>query len=208
MHRRPRPHREEVHPRGEAAAERWARADVRRTRVPPASTSGRSATPARRSITRRTWRWPRTARCTSPMDMAMLVSIKFSPDGVHLVLVGRARGGPGAVPRAARDRRRARTARSSWPTARTAASSSSAPTASSSRNGPSRAALPGPRRRASGDVYVAELGYRAGMWPGTTAPSPDATGGRVSVFDRDGRLLARWGGGSNPMCPGRLLRAP
>jgi DNA-binding beta-propeller fold protein YncE len=55
---------------------------------------------------------------------------------------------------------------------------------------------------ASGNVYVAELGYRAGMWPGTAAPSPDATGGRVSVFDAEGRLLARWGGGSNPCAPG------
>jgi DNA-binding beta-propeller fold protein YncE len=55
---------------------------------------------------------------------------------------------------------------------------------------------------AIGRVYVAELGFRAGMWPGTTAPSPDAPGGRISVFDRDGRLLARWGGGSNPCAPG------
>ena len=55
---------------------------------------------------------------------------------------------------------------------------------------------------AVGRVYVAELGFRAGMWPGTTAPTPDATGGRISVFDRDGRLLARWGGGSNPCTPG------
>jgi DNA-binding beta-propeller fold protein YncE len=55
---------------------------------------------------------------------------------------------------------------------------------------------------ARGIVYVAELGYRAGMWPGTTAPGPDATGGRVSVFDPDGRVLVRWGGGSNPCEPG------
>jgi hypothetical protein len=53
----------------------------------------------------------------------------------------------------------------------------------------------------SGNVLVAELGYRAGMWPGTTAPA-DATGGRVSVFDPAGRLLARWGGGRNPCAPG------
>ncbi|HEV3338762.1 MAG TPA: peptidyl-alpha-hydroxyglycine alpha-amidating lyase family protein [Pirellulales bacterium] len=46
--------------------------------------------------------------------------------------------------------------------------------------------------------HVAELGWRAGMWPGTSAPSPDAAGGRVSIFDREGRLLARWGGGKNP----------
>jgi len=40
------------------------------------------------------------------------------------------------------------------------------------------------------------------MWPGTTAPSPDATGGRISVFAPDGQLLARWGGGANPTVPG------
>jgi DNA-binding beta-propeller fold protein YncE len=53
-----------------------------------------------------------------------------------------------------------------------------------------------------GRLYVAELGYQAGMWPGTSAPVPGATGGRVSVFQRDGRLLARWGGGANPCAPG------
>lgn len=53
-----------------------------------------------------------------------------------------------------------------------------------------------------GIVYVAELGYRAGMWSGTTAPQPDATGGRVSIFDSNGSLLARWGGGLNPCVPG------
>jgi DNA-binding beta-propeller fold protein YncE len=51
-------------------------------------------------------------------------------------------------------------------------------------------------------VYVAELGFRAGMWPGTVAPSPDATGGRVSIFTLDGKLLARWGGGGNPCAAG------
>jgi DNA-binding beta-propeller fold protein YncE len=54
----------------------------------------------------------------------------------------------------------------------------------------------------SGKCYVAELGYRAGVWPGTTAPTPDATGGRVSILDPDGNLLARWGGGVNPTAPG------
>ena len=40
------------------------------------------------------------------------------------------------------------------------------------------------------------------MWPGTSAPSPDATGGRVSVFSAGGELLARWGGGDNPCSAG------
>lgn len=52
-----------------------------------------------------------------------------------------------------------------------------------------------------GAVYVAELGFRAGMWPGTSAPG-DATGGRVSIFDPQGALVARWGGGDRPCEPG------
>lgn len=55
---------------------------------------------------------------------------------------------------------------------------------------------------AGGNVYVAELGFHAGMWPGTTAPHPDSPGGRVSIFDRKGALFARWGGGRNPCAPG------
>jgi sugar lactone lactonase YvrE len=54
----------------------------------------------------------------------------------------------------------------------------------------------------SGHVYVAELGFHAAMWPGTSAPSADAPGGRVSIFARDGTLRARWGGGRNPCDPG------
>jgi DNA-binding beta-propeller fold protein YncE len=54
----------------------------------------------------------------------------------------------------------------------------------------------------AGNVYVAELGYRAGMWSGTVAPSPDATGGRISIFKPDGTLITRWGGGENPTAPG------
>jgi DNA-binding beta-propeller fold protein YncE len=53
-----------------------------------------------------------------------------------------------------------------------------------------------------GSFFVAELGFRAGMWPGTTAPSADETGGRVSIFDNAGVLRARWGGGANPCAAG------
>jgi DNA-binding beta-propeller fold protein YncE len=55
---------------------------------------------------------------------------------------------------------------------------------------------------AADSVFVAELGYRAGMFPGNMAPTPDATGGRVSVFSLAGELLARWGGGENPGAAG------
>ncbi|MSQ95264.1 MAG: hypothetical protein EXR98_12005 [Gemmataceae bacterium] len=54
----------------------------------------------------------------------------------------------------------------------------------------------------AGWAYVAELGFRAGRWPGTGSPQPGQTGGRVSIFDRQGKLQARWGGGENPTAPG------
>lgn len=53
----------------------------------------------------------------------------------------------------------------------------------------------------AGDVLVAELGYRAGMWSGTSAPE-DAPGGRLSIFNRDGKFKARWGGGRDPCAAG------
>jgi DNA-binding beta-propeller fold protein YncE len=53
-----------------------------------------------------------------------------------------------------------------------------------------------------GRIHVAELGFRAGMFPWNEPPEPDPTGGRVSIFDADGTLLARWGGGRDPMTPG------
>lgn len=52
------------------------------------------------------------------------------------------------------------------------------------------------------NVCVAELGFRAGRWPGTGEAEPGQTGGRVSIFDRAGNLLSRWGGGTNPCAPG------
>jgi DNA-binding beta-propeller fold protein YncE len=54
----------------------------------------------------------------------------------------------------------------------------------------------------AGWVYVAELGFRAGRWPGTGSHQPGQTGGRVSIFDRRGVLHARWGGGDEPCAAG------
>lgn len=54
----------------------------------------------------------------------------------------------------------------------------------------------------AGWIYVAELGFRAGRWPGTGAAQPGETGGRVSIFDRQGKLHARWGGGDHPCAAG------
>ncbi|MBI3409500.1 MAG: hypothetical protein HY040_14260 [Planctomycetes bacterium] len=53
-----------------------------------------------------------------------------------------------------------------------------------------------------GRIYVAELGFRAGRWPGTGEAAPGAVGGRLSIFDGAGGLVARWGGGDNPSAPG------
>lgn len=50
-------------------------------------------------------------------------------------------------------------------------------------------------------VFVAEVGYRAGMYAGNVAP-PNPVGGRVSIFDSAGKLLSRFGGGDNPCAPG------
>ena len=53
-----------------------------------------------------------------------------------------------------------------------------------------------------GWIYIAELGHRAGRWPGTGAAPEGATGGRVSIFDPSGVLHARWGGGDDPCAAG------
>ena len=47
-------------------------------------------------------------------------------------------------------------------------------------------------------VYVAELGWHAG----TNDQRLDETGGRVSIFNRKGELLSRFGGGADPYAPG------
>jgi DNA-binding beta-propeller fold protein YncE len=55
---------------------------------------------------------------------------------------------------------------------------------------------------AANAVFVAELGFHAGRWPGTPEPTANDSGGRVSIFDRAGKLQVRWGGGRNPCAPG------
>ena len=53
---------------------------------------------------------------------------------------------------------------------------------------------------AEDNVFVSEVGKRAGLFP-WMEPDLTASGGRVSIFDREGNLLARWGGGDNPCTP-------
>jgi DNA-binding beta-propeller fold protein YncE len=52
-------------------------------------------------------------------------------------------------------------------------------------------------------VFVVEVGFRAGLFPWTVAPA-DPVGARLSVFDCNGKLLARWGGGDRPWDPGNF----
>jgi DNA-binding beta-propeller fold protein YncE len=53
-----------------------------------------------------------------------------------------------------------------------------------------------------GRAFVAELGHQAGRWPGWGPCPTGATGGRVSIFDSAGKLLARFGGGERPCAAG------
>jgi DNA-binding beta-propeller fold protein YncE len=53
----------------------------------------------------------------------------------------------------------------------------------------------------SDTVFVAEVGFRAGLFPWQTPPT-DPVGARLSIFDRDGKLLTRWGGGADPTAVG------
>ncbi len=67
-----------------------------------------------------------------------------------------------------------------------------------------------------GLVFVVEVGWRAGLFPWQTPPSvspPDAggrerggaPGARLSIFDQEGRLLARWGDPGDPCAPGNFF---
>jgi DNA-binding beta-propeller fold protein YncE len=49
-----------------------------------------------------------------------------------------------------------------------------------------------------GQVYVTELGVRSAMFAWNES-DPLGIGGRFSIFDREGRVLARWGNGDDPL---------
>jgi len=52
------------------------------------------------------------------------------------------------------------------------------------------------------NLYISELGWLAGLFPGAEPPGSNVTGGRVSVFNMSGKIQARWGGGRNPCAVG------
>src|SRR5262249_6987289 len=51
------------------------------------------------------------------------------------------------------------------------------------------------------NLYVAEVGWRAGLFPWQETPA-NPQGTRVSIFDRNGKLRSHWGGGADPTAPG------
>ena len=55
-------------------------------------------------------------------------------------------------------------------------------------------------------VYVSEIGFRCGLFPGVVAP-PNAAGSSVAILSRDGKLLCRWGGGPDPCATGNFFAA-
>lgn len=52
------------------------------------------------------------------------------------------------------------------------------------------------------DVFVVDVGWRAGRFPWQTPPALNPVGARLSVFNREGQLQCRWGGSDNPTAPG------
>jgi DNA-binding beta-propeller fold protein YncE len=55
------------------------------------------------------------------------------------------------------------------------------------------------------NVFVAGVGWRAGLFPWQSTPGAEPAGPQVSVFDQGGRLLARWGDGADPTAPGNFF---
>jgi DNA-binding beta-propeller fold protein YncE len=51
------------------------------------------------------------------------------------------------------------------------------------------------------NVFVAEVGWRAGRFPWQTPPA-NPPGARLSIFDRSGKLQTHWGGSVEPTAPG------
>ncbi len=55
-------------------------------------------------------------------------------------------------------------------------------------------------------VFISEIGFRCGLFPGMTAPA-NAAGSSVSIWTRSGELLCRWGGGPDPCVTGNFFAA-
>ena len=58
----------------------------------------------------------------------------------------------------------------------------------------------------NGNVFVFELGFHTGVFP-WHSPDKSKPGSRMSVFDREGNLLTRWGGNGFPTTPEEFYAA-
>ena len=207
LHRRPRPHRQEVHARRDAPADaRHERLSLRHRRhehgLPhdPAAPARRSTIPTNLALA------PGRLRCTSPTATATPASTSSRPTA--------ACSSPGASRAAGRGSSACRTAspsgptaRSSSPTARTAASSSSAPTASSWRSGPTIARPCQVVVDAGGHRLRRGAGLPRGDVAGHDRAGPDATGGPRERLRPRRPAAGPLGRRVGPLRPGRLLRA-
>lgn len=54
------------------------------------------------------------------------------------------------------------------------------------------------------NVFVVEVGWRAGLFPWQTAPSANPAGARLSIFNLEGKLQGRWGDADQPTAPGNF----
>lgn len=92
--------------------------------------------------------------------------------------------------------------RSTWPIERTADCNFSHPTASFSLSGPTSRGPAKWRSTTTDTSSSPRLATAPACGQALNRRIPAQTGGRVSIFDSQGGLLARWGGGDNPTAPG------
>ena len=154
-----------------------------------------------RSTGRPTWRWGRRAISTSPTATATAACTSSRPSGRAQALVGRARQGPRPVLPAPRHRGRRGRAR-----LRLRPRERSHPDLQPRRRVPHRSGPTPSGRRTScstrrGAPTSPSSGGTRARPRSATARSREPRYGRVSVFDRDGRVLTRWGT-PDPAAPG------
>ena len=55
------------------------------------------------------------------------------------------------------------------------------------------------------NVFVVDVGWRAGLFPWQAPPGPHPPGARLSIFDRAGKLQDRWGDAGDAAAPGNFF---
>ena len=153
----------------------------------------RSRGPPSPSTARRTWRSGPRATSTSRDGYGNCRVHHFSPTGELKRSWGVPGSGPGQFYPPARHRRRRRRPRLRL-RPRERPHPDLQPRRRVSRRVDRHAASDPRRVRRQGRAYVSELWWQPGQTSRRHGPIAEARPGRVSVYDRDGRVLARWGG--------------